>query len=197
MAGRSSFSRLAPMWFTSPRIIRGWFTDIPSWRGPGGTRIPESGLAAPTSRSESPSESVGSEDLDGAGAIGDSIGVADTQSMAAAGTTPGAGHFITGTPSTEVEACAAELSAGAAESTTVAAQPPGLSAETPRRREDTLHPTAKAARARAPSAATAMAERPGAMRHVEAPAWAVERVVAEDLTAVVAGAGNRRESKRS
>jgi len=179
-------------------MIRGRFTDIPSWRGRAGTRIPESGLVARTSRSDSPSESVGSEVLDGAGVIGDSIGVADTHSITAAGTTPGAGRFITGTPSTEAEGRAAELSpvaellAGAAEFTTVAAQPPGLSAETPRRREDTLHPTAKAARARAPSAATAMAERPGAMRHVEAPAWVAERVAAEDLTAAVAGAGNRR-----
>jgi len=128
--------------------------------------------------------------LDGAGVIGDSIGMADTHSITAAGTTPGAGRFITGTPSTEVAACAAGRSADAAEFTTVAAQPPGLSAETPRRREDTLHPTARVARARAPSAATAMAERPGAMRHVEAPAWAEERVVAVVLAAAGAGTGN-------
>ena len=67
-----------------------------------------------------------------------------------------------------------------------------------RRLEDTLNPAARAASARAPSAATAMADRPGAMRHAEAPAWAAERVAAEQLvvaevvTAAVAGAGNPR-----
>ena len=65
------------MSFTSPRMIRGWFTEIPSWRGRDGTRIPEFGLAARTSRSESASESASSEVLDGAGVIGDSIGITD------------------------------------------------------------------------------------------------------------------------
>jgi len=109
-----------------------------------------------------------------------------------------------------VEACgaelspdAAELTAGGAEFTTVPAQPTGLSAETPRRLEDTLNPAARAARARAPSAATTMADRPGAMPPAEAPAWVAEHLaaaaeedlaaaVAEDLTAAVAGAGNPR-----
>ena len=49
----------------------------PIWRGRDGTRIPESGLAARTSRSDSASESASSAVLDGAGVIGDSIGVAD------------------------------------------------------------------------------------------------------------------------
>ena len=91
-----------------------------------------------------------------------------------------------------------ETSAGAAEFTTVPAQRPGLSTETPRLLEDTLHPAARAASARAPSAATAMADRPGAIRHAEAPASVAERRVAavdlaaaEDLAAAVAGVGNR------
>ena len=81
------------MSFTSPRMIRGWFTEIPSWRGRDGTRIPESGLAARTSRSESASESASSAVLDGAGVIGDSIGITDTQCITTAGTTPGADTF--------------------------------------------------------------------------------------------------------
>jgi len=116
-----------------------------------------------------------------------------------------------------VEACVAELTPGAAELTpdaaepmvgvaeftTVAAQRPGPSAETPRRLEDTLHPAARAARARAHSAATAMAEKPGAMRHVEAPAWVAERVAAEELAvaavlaAVVADIGNHRRDRET
>ncbi len=60
-----------------PRTIRGWFTEIPSWRGRDGTRIPEFGLAARTSRSESASESASSAVSDGAGVIGDSIGITD------------------------------------------------------------------------------------------------------------------------
>ena len=178
------------MSFTSPRMIRGWFTEIPSWRGRDGTRIPESGLAARTSRSESASESAGSEVLDGAGVIGDSIGITDTQCITTAGTTPGAARFITGTISTEEEAGAAELRAGAqrreqasgtsaraAESTTVPAQPPGLSTETRRLLEDTPNPAVRAASARAPSAATTMADRQGAFRHAEAPASVAEQRV--------------------
>ena len=65
------------MSFTSPHMIRGWFTEIPSWRGRDGTRIPESGLAARISRSDSALELAGSAVLDGAGVIGDSIGITD------------------------------------------------------------------------------------------------------------------------
>ena len=103
-----SFSLLTPRSFTSPRMIRGWFTEIPSWRGRDGTRIPEFGLAARTCRSGWALESASSEALDGAGITGDSIGVADSQLLAAAGTTPGATRFITGTASTEAGARAAE-----------------------------------------------------------------------------------------
>src|SRR5208337_4777953 len=157
---------------TSLRMIRGWFTDIQWWHGRGGTRIPESGLAARISRSESASPSVGTEVLDGVGVIGDSIGITATQCTTMPGTIPGAGRFITGAMPIEQEAGAAELTAAAAELvpvsmqgtgpgtwahvaklTTVPAPPPGLSKETGRRLEATLNPAVRAASARAPSAA--------------------------------------------
>ena len=90
-------------------------------------------------------------------------------------------------------------SADAAEFTTVPAQRPGLSTETTRLLEDTLNPAVRAASARAPSAATTRADRPGAIRHAEAPASVAERAaaeaglpaaaVAEDLAAAVAAIG--------
>jgi hypothetical protein len=154
-------------------------------------------LAARTCSSEPASESVGTAVLDGAGVIGDSIGVADTQCTTMAGTTPGAERFITGAMPTEQEARAAELAAAAAEFvpaptqgtgpgtwadavelTTVPAQPPGPSTETGRRLEAMLNPAARAAPARAPSAATTMADRPRAIRHAEAPASVAEQRVA-------------------
>ena len=148
-------------------------------------------MAAHTSRSEPASELDSSEVMDGAGIIGDSIGVADSQLLTTAGTTPGAPRFIIGTPSTEAAARAPEF-------TTVPAQRPGLSAETPRRLEDTLNPAVRAGSARAPSAATTMADRQGAFRHVEAPAWVAEQrapAVAEQRVAAeeehVAGVANR------
>ncbi|MGB9202445.1 MAG: hypothetical protein WCB94_00585, partial [Terriglobales bacterium] len=154
--------------------------------------------------------------LDGAGVIGDSIGITDTPCTTMAGTTPGAERFTTGAISTEEQAGAgdstarvAELaldptqgtdlagtSAGAAESTTVPALLPGHLRETGRQLEDTLHPAVRAASAPAPSAATAMADRPRAIRRAEVPASVVEqpvaeeqRMAAEDLTA--AGVINR------
>jgi hypothetical protein len=96
-----------PMWFTSPRMIHGWFTEIPSWPGRGGIRIPESGLAGRTCRGAAASESAGSAVMDGAGGIGDSIGVADTRCTAAADTTPAATHSITGAATTEEAASGA------------------------------------------------------------------------------------------
>src|SRR5208282_2631009 len=113
----STLSRLIPMWFTSRPITRGGFTDIPSRRGRDGIRTREFGLAARTSISGSASESVISEVLAGAGVIGDSIGVADTQCLAAAATTRGAERFITGAISTAEQARAAELTAVRAEFT--------------------------------------------------------------------------------
>ena len=96
----------APRWSTSRRTTRGWFTEIPSWRGRGGTRIPASGGTGHTFRGESASRSVGSGVSGGAGVIGDSIGITTTQSMTTTGTTPTAGPFTTGTISTGVEVSA-------------------------------------------------------------------------------------------
>jgi hypothetical protein len=127
--------------------------------------------------------------LDGAGVIGDSIGVADTQCTTMAGTTPGAERFITGAMPTEQEARAAELMADAAELTTVPAQRPGLSRETSRRLEAMLHPALRVASARVPSAATAMADRPRAIRHAERPASVAEQRAAAVAGRVVAVAG--------
>ena len=62
----------------SLRMIHGWFTDTPSWRGPDGTPILESGMAAPISHSASVLESVSSAAMDGGGIIGDLIGTTDT-----------------------------------------------------------------------------------------------------------------------
>src|SRR5208337_3056053 len=90
-------------------ITRGWFTAIPSWLGRDGIRIREFGLAARISISESASESAGTAALAGAGAIGDSIGITDTQGITAAGTTPEAERFITGATTTEEEAGRAEF----------------------------------------------------------------------------------------
>lgn len=58
-----------------------------------------------------------------------------------------------------------------AEFTTTRAQRPGLSTETGKRLEDMLHPAVRAASGPAPSAATTMADRPGAFLHAEAPVW--------------------------
>jgi len=93
-----------------------------------------------------------------------------------------------------------------AEFTTVPAQRPILSAETPRRLEDTVNHKVRAASSLEPLAATTMAERQGAIHHEEAPASvAAHREAAalaaeEDFTAAVAvvvftvavaGIGNR------
>lgn len=209
----------------SPPMIPGWFTEVPSWRGRDGTRIPESGMAVLTSRSELVSESVSSAAMDGAGLAGDLTGMTDTRPITTTGTTPGATRFTTATIITVEEASAAmlrpsaadlaataeedvlasakraglppETSAGAVRVSTVPAQPPDLSKETNRLLEDTLHPAARAASTPAPSAATIMAERQGAIPHAEAPALAVEAAVgpADPMAAdpaAVAGTGNRR-----
>jgi len=191
------------MSFTSRRMIRGWLTEVPSWRGRDGTRIPAFGMAARTSPSEWASESATTGVLDGAGIAGDLIGTTDMQLLAAAGITPGATRFITGTPTTEVEGRAAELitaatstgaeaqavefptaatsteaGGAAADFPAVPAQRTGLSTATSRRREDTLHPAVRAALARAPSAASRRADKPRPIRHGEAPASAEHRVAA-------------------
>ena len=72
-------------------------------------------MAARISRSGSASESASSVVLDGAGAIGDSIGITTTRFITTTGTTRGASRSTTGTVSTEGEACEAALTAPAAE----------------------------------------------------------------------------------
>src|ERR1039458_9100885 len=113
------------MWFTSRPMTRGRFTDIPSWRGRDGTRIPESGLEARISHSGLVSESGGSAVLDGDGIIGDSTGITTLCCLTTAGISPGAPRFTTGAISIAVERLAAELQ--------TAPEPgPGPSAETER-----------------------------------------------------------------
>ncbi len=157
-------------------------------------------MAARTSRSDWASESASSAALDGAGVIGDSIGITTTHFITTDGTTPEAGRFTTGAISTEEEEAfvAAPTQAtgpatlDAAEFTTVPAQRIGLSTETTGLLEDTLIPTVRAGPARAPSAATTMADRQRAFRHAEAPASVAEgRVLAaaEGLAVAVAAAG--------
>jgi hypothetical protein len=134
--------------------------------------------------------------------------------MTTTGTTPGATRFTTGTTTIEAETRAAELTTTAADLAatgaqivpaamkgigppmrtpavaalkTVPAKLPGLLKETTRLLEDTPNPAVRAVRARAPSAATAMAERRGAIHHAEAPAS-----VAEERVAAVAAIINRR-----
>src|SRR5271156_2513395 len=121
------------MRFTSPHTIRGWFTDIRSWRGRDGIRIPESGLAGRFSHSASASQSGGSEVLDGDGVIGDSTGITTTQCITTAGITPAVEPFTTG-------AVLPEQQPGAPELATVPVQRPGLSTEIVRRLGDTPPP---------------------------------------------------------
>ena len=70
----------------------------------------------------------------------------------------------------------------------------GLSTETIALLEGTLNPAVKAACARAPSAVTTVADRPGVFPRAGAPASEAEgRVAAQDLAAAVAaGIANRR-----
>ena len=163
-------------------------------------------MAARIFLSDSASESAGSEVLVGDGVIGDLTGIGDTQCLAAAGTTPGAGRSITGAifivgqagaeltvgavESHAAGVSAVELTAGAAEFTTIPAQLPGLSTETGRRLADTLHLAVRAASARAHSAATVMADKPGAFLHAEGPASAAaDRTAVARVAAEVTAAG--------
>ena len=196
------------------RMIRGWFTEVQLARGQDGTRIPESGMTARTSRSDSVSESASSGVLDGAGVIGDSIGITGMQCTTTAGTTRGATRFITGAVSPGEETRAADLmvaaaelvagptpgaglaagtSANAAEFLPAPTAGAGLSTGTGRRLEAMLNLAVRAVSARAPSAVTTMADRPGAFHLAEAPAWvavrvgAAARVGVADRAAVAAG----------
>jgi len=168
-------------------------------------------MTARTYRSGWASESASSEVLDGAGITGDAIGVAVTQPLAVAGTTPGATLSITGTPSTvaevstEVEPCGEELLTAAevrvsteveACAAVVSARGPALSTETRGRLADSLNPAVRVASAQAPSAASGMADRQGVFRFVEDRVSGVEDfMVAEDFMVVVdfsvAAVGNR------
>lgn len=141
--------------------------------------------------------------------------------MITTGTTPAAPRFTTGIHTTEEEASAAELavtvaalaasaadlgpvatqgtgrrmgmSAGAAGSSTVPALRLTLLVVTTKLLEDTPNLAVSPAPARAPSAATIMADKPGPIRHAAAPAWvAEERVGAEEGAVAVAGIGNQR-----
>jgi hypothetical protein len=130
-------------------------------------------MAARTFHSELVSESASTAVLDGAGVIGDLICVADTRSITAAGTTPGARRFTTDPIFTAAVSAAGQVSAlatlaGAAEFTTVPAQQPAHSAEMLARPEDTLNLEVRPALARAPLAATIMADSHGAIRREEA-----------------------------
>ncbi len=164
------------------------------WHGRAGTRIPESGLAVLTFPSVSDLALGGSAALDGAGATGDLIGTAVMPFITMAGTSRGAERFITGAAST-AEGLAAEHTQGAAESTTVPAQPSGRSTETHERRSRVRRSHAdKAACARAPSAATAMAAKPGTFRRAARPALVEEPAVEEAEAAGIDNPGQLRFS---
>src|SRR5271163_2016106 len=203
------------MSFMSLHTIRGWFTGAPFIRGQDGIRTPAFGLAGHISRSGSALESDGLAVLGGAGATGDSIGMAGIQFTAAPDTTHQAGRFTTETISTDRDpAVAADLMGVAAESTTIRGRCRGLSTEIPRLLgdtpsteipmliedspiADTPSTATRAGPAPTPSVGTTMAVRPGVSRRVEARASAVEAGfaagVVEDFTAarVVAVGGDR------
>ena len=141
------------------------------------------------------------EVLDGAGVTGGSIGITTMPGSTTAGITPGAERFTTGALLPEEQAGVVDLTARgaelvhagtrgtglvtgglAAEFTTVRVQRLGLSTETGRLLGDTPNREARVGPARAPSAATTMADRREAFLHAEAPAW-----VAEGRVAAVAG----------
>ena len=165
--------------------IRGWFTDIRSWRGRDGIRTLEFGLAARICHSESASPSGGSEVLDGDGVIGDSTGITTTQGLTTAGITPGAEPFITGAVLHEEKQGVGELPAAPVRRL-------GLSTEIGRRLGDTPHHAARAAYVRAHLAVTVMAVRQGVIPRAEAAAWVAEAHVAEGLlTAAVVDGANR------
>ncbi len=179
------------MWCMFPRTIHGWFTDIPSWRGRDGIRIPGSGLADRTSRLGSALESGGGADLDGDGDTGDSTGTTITQCLTTVGITPRSRTFYNrGSISIVAETHGA---AAFNRPCSTRGRRPGLSMETGRRLEDTLHLAVRAASARARSAATTTADRPGAFRRAEAPALAEEDFTAEAevFRVAVADGGNR------
>lgn len=128
--------------------------------------------------------------LVGAGVIGDSIGVVDTQFTTMAGITPEAERFTTETISIVVEQRAAALTA-------VPGLRHGRLTETGRRLEDMLSRVVRAACAQAHTAATATAAKPGAFRRAEAPAWAAVLAAAAAGTVAAAGVIDRRLESKS
>lgn len=171
------------MWFTFLRMIRGWFTDIPSWSGRDGIRIRESGLAGLISRSELALELDGGAVSDGDGVTGDSTGITIMRGLTAGGTTPGAGRFITGARTHEADSHEVVVSTVPAE--------PGLLMETGRRRGDTLHRAGRAGCGRALSAATTEAEKPTASRRAAGPALVAAAASMAAEATEAAGVGNR------
>ena len=164
-------------------------------RGPDGTRTLASGLVAHTFLSDLDSGSAGSAVMDGAGRIGDSIGMAGIQSMAATGTTPGVGRSTTETISTMQDAdltATADTEPTAVEFTTTREQSLNHLTEITRLREDTRNPTAnrteiarlredmrhptvdRATFTRERLAGTTVADRSGVIPRVAMPASVVE-----------------------
>jgi Asp-tRNA(Asn)/Glu-tRNA(Gln) amidotransferase C subunit len=126
-------------------MTRGWFTEDQFIRGPDGIHTLASGLVARTFLSDLDSGSAGSAVMDGAGRIGDSIGMAGIQSMAATGTTPRVERSTTETISTMQDAdltATADTEPTAVEFTTTREQSLNHLTEITRLREDTRNPTA-------------------------------------------------------
>src|ERR1700689_3134695 len=181
-------------WSTFRPTIRGWFTAIPSSAGRGGIPIPESGLAARISPSESALVLAGSAVSAGDGGTGDSTGTTITCSTITDGTFPRAERFITATIF-----IAAELMVWprAAAATTVTGRP-GRSTAIATRPEAMLLRAVKVEFAPAPLATSTTADRPEASPPADSPASAAVRVAVADhaavaaRTAVVADVTNRR-----
>jgi hypothetical protein len=165
-------SRSILMWCMCPRMIRGWFTDIRSWRGRAGIHILESGSVDLISHLELALESGGGAALDGVGATGGSTGITTTPCLTAGGTTPGAGRFITGVP------MLAEWHGAMVSTATV--EGPDHSMETGRRLGDTQHHTARVECDRGRSAAMTAVDRPAAFRRGDSPALVVADFMAAE-----------------
>lgn len=169
--------------------IPGRFMGIRSCLGRDGTPIPESGSAVLIFPLVSDLALGGSAALAGAGATGGSTGMAVTPFITTAGTTRGAEPFTTEAVSI-VEGPAPEFAAapmrGGAEFTTVRAPQPGRSTETRGPLGDTPNHADRAACARAPLAATAMADRPGTFHRAARPAWAEDPVAEAEHVAEAA-----------
>src|SRR5580700_1321674 len=175
------------MWCMCRLTIRGWFTDIPWWRGRGGIHIRGSGLADLTSRLELGLGLDGGEGLDGDGDIGDSIGITIMRGLTAGGITRGAGRFITEGPMLEAVLEAVDsIAPGVAR---------GRSMETGRRLGDTQRRGARAECTRAHSGAMTTADRPGAFLRAGAPALGAG-LTAEALEAVMVAEADGGKSKR-